>query len=108
MDTCLSGQSLQQNQTFLAGQNQQCLAGQSFNQTIVEKIYEKPIIVEHKEVGIVKSLYEGREVLRTDEIDITQSHTLQPIVKEIHQDIIHQHHKDVLVEHKKDVVHEHH
>lgn len=77
-------------------------------QVIVEKIYEKPVVISHEEKAIHKDTYEGKVVEKHELATEVQTHVNAPIVKEIHQDVIHEHHKDVVVEHHKDVVHEHH
>lgn len=75
---------------------------------IVEKIYEKPVVISHQEKAVFKESYEGQTVERHDLATDVRVEVAKPIVKEIHQDVIHEHHKDVLVEHKKDILHEHH
>jgi hypothetical protein len=75
---------------------------------IVEKIYEKPVVISHQEKTVYKESYEGQTIERHDLATDVRVEVAQPIVKEIHQDVIHEHHKDVVVEHRKDILHEHH
>jgi len=75
---------------------------------IVEKIYEKPVVISHQEKAVFKENYEGQTIEKHELGTDVRQHTEKPIVKEIHQDVIHEHHKDVVVEHKKDILHEHH
>jgi len=82
--------------------------GAYVGEAIVEKIYEKPVVISHQEKAVFKETYEGKTVERHELATDVRVEVAQPIVKEIHQDVIHEHHKDVLVEHKKDILHEHH
>jgi len=77
-------------------------------EVIVEKIYEKPVVISHQEKAVFKESYEGKTVERHELATDVRVEIAKPIVKEIHQDVIHEHHKDVVVEHKKDILHEHH
>jgi hypothetical protein len=75
---------------------------------IIEKTYEKPIVVTHQEKADFKTNYEGQTIQKHELATDVKTHVAAPIIKEIHQDVIHEHHKDVNVQHKKDILHEHH
>lgn len=81
---------------------------QFLDEVIVEKVYEKPVVVSHQEKAAFKETYEGKRIEKDEVAAKLETHVAKPIVKEIHQDVIHEHHKDVNIEHKKDVVREHH
>jgi hypothetical protein len=64
---------------------------------IIEKIYEKPVVIRHQDQAVRKDLYEIQTIEKHELPTDARTHVEQPIVKEIHQDVIHEHHKDVLV-----------